>query len=50
VSDAQNKELVARMIDEIFNHGNVDTADEFLTSDFVEREELPPGLPPDETA
>jgi predicted ester cyclase len=42
----QNKELVTRMIDEIFNRGNVDKADEFLASDFVEREELPPGLPP----
>ena len=42
----QNKELVTRMIEEIFNRGNVDKADEFLASDFVEREELPPGLPP----
>jgi steroid delta-isomerase-like uncharacterized protein len=42
----QNKELVTRMIEEIFNRGNVDKADEFLASDFVEREVLPPGLPP----
>ncbi len=42
----QNKELVTRMIEEIFNRGNVDKADEFLASDFVEREDLPPGIPP----
>ena len=42
----QNKELVTRMIEEIFNRGNVDKADEFVASDFVEREELPPGIPP----
>jgi steroid delta-isomerase-like uncharacterized protein len=46
MSTEQNKELVTRMIDEIFNRGNVDKADEFLAPDFVEREELPPGLPP----
>jgi steroid delta-isomerase-like uncharacterized protein len=42
----QNKELVTRMIEELFNRGNVDKVDEFLASDFVEREDLPPGLPP----
>jgi steroid delta-isomerase-like uncharacterized protein len=41
----QNKELATRMIEEIFNRGNIGKADEFLAPDFVEREELPPGLP-----
>jgi steroid delta-isomerase-like uncharacterized protein len=42
----QSKELVTRMIEEIFNRGNVDKVDEYLAADFVQREELPPGLPP----
>lgn len=46
MSTEQNKELVTRMIEEIFNRGDVGKADEFLAPDFVEREELPPGLPP----
>lgn len=41
----ENKELATRMIEEAFNRGNVDKVDEFLASDFVEREELPPGVP-----
>ena len=40
----QNKELVTRMIEEMFSRGNVDKADEFLASDFVEHEDLPPGM------
>jgi hypothetical protein len=40
----QDNESVTRMIDEMFNRGNVDKADESLASDFVEREELPPGM------
>jgi steroid delta-isomerase-like uncharacterized protein len=32
-------------VDEIFNRGNTKLVDEFLASDFVEREELPPGIP-----
>jgi steroid delta-isomerase-like uncharacterized protein len=46
MSSEQNRELAARMIEEIFNRGNVDKADEFLSPDFAEREVLPPGLPP----
>ena len=45
MSTEQNKALVRRMVDEIFNRGNMNLADEFLASDFVEREELPPGIP-----
>ncbi len=45
MSTEQNKELATRMIEEIFNRGDVGKADEFLAPDFVEREELPPGLP-----
>ena len=47
MSTEQNKALVRQMVDEIFNQGNLSQADEFLASDFAEREELPPGIPRD---
>jgi steroid delta-isomerase-like uncharacterized protein len=47
MSTEQNKALVRQMVEEIFNRRNTGLADEFLASDFVEREELPPGIPPD---
>jgi steroid delta-isomerase-like uncharacterized protein len=47
MSTEENKALVRRMVEETFNRGNVGQADEFLAPDFVEREELPPGLPRD---
>jgi steroid delta-isomerase-like uncharacterized protein len=46
MSTEQNKALARQMIEEVFNRGNVSRADEFMAPDFVEREELPPGLPP----
>lgn len=45
MSIEQNKELVRQMIEEMFNRGSISLADEFLAPDFVEREELPPGIP-----
>src|SRR3972149_3219417 len=42
----QNKALFSRMVEEIFNRGNIGLIDEFLAPDFIEREELPPGIPP----
>ena len=33
------------MVEEIFIRGNISQADEFLAPDFVEHEELPPGMP-----
>ena len=47
MSIEQNKALVRRMVEEVFNQGNVSQADEFMAPDFVEREELPPGIPVD---
>ena len=47
MSTEQNKVLVRQMVEEIFNRGNMSQADEFLAPDFVEREELPPGIPRD---
>jgi steroid delta-isomerase-like uncharacterized protein len=45
MSIEQNKALVRQMVEEIFNRGNMSRADEFLSPDFVENEELPPGIP-----
>ncbi len=42
----QNKASFRRMLEEVFNKGNVSLVDEFLAPDFIEREELPPGFPP----
>ena len=47
MSTEQNKALVRRMIEEIFNRGNMSLADEMLAPDFVDREQLPPGIPND---
>ncbi len=46
MSTEQNKELVRRLIEEAFNRGNISLIDEFFAPDFVEHEELPPGIPP----
>ena len=43
----QNKALVRQMVEEIFNRGNISLVDEIMAPDFVEREELPPGIPRD---
>ena len=45
MSTEENKALTRRMVEEIFNRGNISRIDEFLAPDFVEREELPPGIP-----
>jgi steroid delta-isomerase-like uncharacterized protein len=45
MSTEQNKALLGRFIEEVFNRGNVSVVDELLAPDFVEREELPPGVP-----
>ena len=41
----QNKALLTRSFEELFNRGNLDVADELFAPDFAEREELPAGLP-----
>ena len=39
------KATMQRLYDEVFNQGNLDVIDELLADDFVEHEELPPGIP-----
>ena len=46
MSTEQNKALARQMMEEVFNRGDLSRADDFLAPDFVEREELPPGVPP----
>lgn len=46
MSTEQNKAVFRRMVDEVFNRGNIAVVDEIMTPDFMEREELPPGFPP----
>ena len=47
MSTEQNKALYRRFVDEVFNHGNMSVVDEVVAPDFVEHEELPPGMPND---
>jgi steroid delta-isomerase-like uncharacterized protein len=45
MSIEQNKAVVRQFVEEVINQGNISLIDELLTSDFVEHEELPPGMP-----
>jgi len=45
MSTEQNKALMRQMVEEVFNRGNISLIDQFLAPDFVEHEELPPGIP-----
>ena len=46
MSTEQNKALVRRLVEEVINQGNIRVIDELLIPDFIEHEELPPGIPP----
>lgn len=41
----QNKALIVRFVDELFNKGNMGIVGEIFTPDFIEHEQLPPGIP-----
>jgi steroid delta-isomerase-like uncharacterized protein len=41
----QNKTLVRQFIEEFLNQGNVDLVKEIIASEYVEHEQLPPGVP-----
>ncbi len=45
MSLVENKELVREMVEVMFNQGDVSLGDKFLSPDFIENEELPPGVP-----
>ena len=47
MSEKQNKAIVRRFVEEVFNRGNMSVADELMAPDFVEHEELPLGIPRD---
>jgi len=41
----QNKALIVRFVEELFNRGNMDIVGEIFAPDFIEHEQLPPGIP-----
>lgn len=45
MSVEQNKALIVRLVEELFNRGNVGIVGEIFAPDFIEREQLPPGVP-----
>ena len=46
MSAEQNKALARRLVEEVFNQGNMSVIDELLSPDFVDHEQLPPEMPP----
>ena len=42
---SDNKAVMLRLYEEVFTQGNIDLMDEIVADDFVEHEELPPGIP-----
>jgi len=40
-----NKALTVRFVEELFNQGNMGIVGEIFAPDFIEREQLPPGIP-----
>lgn len=45
MSTVQNKAIVRQLVEEVFSRGNIALADTLLAPDFIEHEELPPGMP-----
>jgi steroid delta-isomerase-like uncharacterized protein len=45
MSIEQNKAVFRQIVEEIFNQGNISLFDELVAPDFIEHEELPPGIP-----
>lgn len=45
MSTQANKAAVRRLIEEVINQGRLETIDSLVAPDFVEHEELPPGVP-----
>ena len=45
MSIEQNKASFRRMLEEVLNQGTISLIDELVAPDFVEHEELPPGIP-----
>lgn len=45
MSIEQNKALVRQLVEEVFNRGHVNMVDDYMASDFMEREVLPAGIP-----
>ena len=46
MSTEEIKTLATRMVEEVFNQHDLSGVDKYVSPDFVEHEELPPGIPP----
>ncbi len=42
----QNKAVVRQLIEEVINQKNMSLGEEIMAADFIEHEEVPPGVPP----
>jgi len=47
MSAEQNKEIFRKLVEQALTGGNMSAVDELLAPDFIEHEELPPGIPRD---
>ena len=45
MSTELNKKVARQLIEEIMNQGNMSLVDDLFAPDFIEHEELPPGMP-----
>jgi len=45
MSEKQNKTIAHQLIEDVMNQGILSLSEQFLSTDFVEHEELPPGTP-----
>lgn len=46
MSTEQNKQLVRRLVEEVINQQRLAVIEELFAPEFVEHEQLPPGIPP----
>jgi len=47
---SDNKAAMRRIYEEVFSRGDLAVVDELIADDFIEHEELPPGIPPGKEA
>lgn len=46
MADEHLKDLTRRFYDEVFNQGNLNAIDKYVSKNLIEHEQLPPGTPP----
>ena len=45
MSTEQNKAVARQLIEEVINQNNMSLGEQIMAADFIEHEELPPGVP-----